>query len=146
MTCPISSFLLRRRGGGWEVQKPEGLIHPLLLCFFLPDMSDDLASNSEKHKNDVVTAELEIQADTENVYGHDSLDPLYAAKAKILNDSLQEIGMGKYQVRPSLNPGKVLTRSHHQVVSFYRRRLWLVLVRITRFHSISSLTLGVGQR
>lgn len=108
-------------------------------------MSDDIASHSEKHKNDVVTAELEIQADTENVYGHDSLDPLYAAKAKILNDSFQEIGMGKYQVRPSLNPGKVLRRSR-QVVSFYRRRLWLVLVCITRFHSISSLTLGVLQR
>jgi hypothetical protein len=64
---------------------------------------------------------------------HDSLDPLYAAKAKILNDSLQEIGMGKYQVRPSLNLWQgALTRSHPQVVSFYRRWLWLVLVRITR--------------
>lgn len=70
----------------------------------LAEMADDRAS-SEKHKGDVVTSELVIQADTENVYDeHDSLDPVYAAKAKILNDSLQEIGMGKYQVRPSLNP------------------------------------------
>ncbi|KAF8267332.1 MFS general substrate transporter [Lactarius quietus] len=60
-------------------------------------MTDDRASNSEKHKDDVVTTELVIQADTENVFEHGSLDPVYAAKAKILNDSLQEIGMGKYQ-------------------------------------------------
>ncbi len=66
-------------------------------------MADDRASHTEKHKHDGVTAELIIQADTQNVYEHDLLDPLYAAKAKILNDSLQEIGMGKYQVR--LNPG-----------------------------------------
>lgn len=59
-------------------------------------MADD---HSEKHsKDDVVTSEVVIQADTENIYDEqDSLDPVYAAKAKILNDSLQEIGMGKYQ-------------------------------------------------
>ncbi len=27
-----------------------------------------------------------------------TLDPVYEAKAKILNDAIQEIGMGKYQV------------------------------------------------
>ena len=98
-------------------------------------MADDRASHSEKHKDDVVTAESIIQADTQDVYEHDSLDPFYAAKAKILNDSLQEIGMGKYQVRPSFNLGcrvALLRRSHPQVVSFHRRWLWLVLVRITR--------------
>lgn len=94
-------------------------------------MADDRAS-SEKHKDDVVSSEVVIQADTENVYEHDSLDPVYAAKAKILNDSLQEIGMGKYQVRPSLNSSckvVLLSRSHPQVVSIYRRWVWLVLVR-----------------
>ncbi|KAH9008842.1 MFS general substrate transporter [Lactarius deliciosus] len=59
-------------------------------------MADNRASHSEKHKDDGVTTELIIQAGTENVFD-DSLDPLYAAKAKILNDALQEIGMGKYQ-------------------------------------------------
>ena len=72
-------------------------------------MADGRASHSEKRKDDVVTSELVIQADTENVYDeHDSLDPVYAAKAKILNDSLQEIGMGKYQVCPSLNSKFIL--------------------------------------
>jgi len=28
-----------------------------------------------------------------------TLDPVYEAKARILNDAIQEIGMGKYQVK-----------------------------------------------
>jgi hypothetical protein len=28
-----------------------------------------------------------------------SVDPVYQAKARVLNQALQEIGMGKYQVR-----------------------------------------------
>ena len=90
----------------WRVQIRELRVYPPVHFASptpLTEMADDCAS-SEKHKGDVVTSELVIQADTENVYDeHDSLDPVYAAKAKILNDSLQEIGMGKYQVRPSLN-------------------------------------------
>ncbi len=39
--------------------------------------------------------EIVIHGDTET---YDSLDPTYVAKAKILNDALREIGMGKYQV------------------------------------------------
>ncbi|KAI0260637.1 MFS general substrate transporter [Gloeopeniophorella convolvens] len=42
-------------------------------------------------------ADVTIQARTEDVYTEDELDPVYAAKAKVLNDALQEIGMGKYQ-------------------------------------------------
>lgn len=39
-----------------------------------------------------------IQAHTEDVYEDSSLDPVYQAKARLLNNALQEIGMGKYQV------------------------------------------------
>ena len=38
------------------------------------------------------------QAVTEDVYTDDDVDAIYEAKARILNDALQEIGMGKYQV------------------------------------------------
>jgi hypothetical protein len=31
-----------------------------------------------------------------------SVDPVYHAKARVLNQALQEIGMGKYQIRVSL--------------------------------------------
>lgn len=34
---------------------------------------------------------------TENIFTDDAVDPIYQAKATILNDALQEIGMGKYQ-------------------------------------------------
>lgn len=42
-----------------------------------------------------------IPVDTHDIYeGDDSaVDPVYQAKARILNDAFQEIGMGKYQVR-----------------------------------------------
>jgi hypothetical protein len=38
------------------------------------------------------------QAETEDIFTDGALDPVYHAKARILNDALQEIGMGKYQV------------------------------------------------
>lgn len=50
------------------------------------------ATSSEEKRSDGVLA------DTEDVYEDSALDPVYQAKAKILNDAFQEIGMGKYQV------------------------------------------------
>ncbi|KAL4072456.1 major facilitator superfamily domain-containing protein [Scleroderma yunnanense] len=47
-------------------------------------------------KREVLKAE-DLQAHTEDIYTEESLDPVYHAKAKILNDAIQEIGMGKYQ-------------------------------------------------
>lgn len=38
-----------------------------------------------------------VQATTYDIYDESSLDPVYHAKARILNDAMQEIGMGKYQ-------------------------------------------------
>ena len=35
----------------------------------------------------------------EDIYDDGSVDPVYQAKAHVLNRALQEIGMGKYQVR-----------------------------------------------
>ncbi|KAI0065066.1 MFS general substrate transporter [Artomyces pyxidatus] len=52
-------------------------------------------SPKEKFKHD--DAEVIIHANTEDVYTDDAVDPVYQAKAKILNDAFQEIGMGKYQ-------------------------------------------------
>ncbi|KZO98889.1 MFS general substrate transporter [Calocera viscosa TUFC12733] len=39
----------------------------------------------------------ELEADTTNILPEGATDPIYLAKAKIINDALQEIGMGKYQ-------------------------------------------------
>ena len=35
---------------------------------------------------------------TQDLYDEGSVDPVYQAKARVLNRALQEIGMGKYQV------------------------------------------------
>ncbi len=45
-----------------------------------------------------------IGAGTQDVYGEEDsgVDPIYQAKAKILNDAFQEMGMGRYQVSPPL--------------------------------------------
>ncbi|PSR94564.1 hypothetical protein PHLCEN_2v4432 [Hermanssonia centrifuga] len=40
-----------------------------------------------------------ISVGTQDVYGEEDsgVDPIYQAKAKILNDAFQEMGMGRYQ-------------------------------------------------
>lgn len=45
----------------------------------------------------VSIAEQEYNAITQNIFTEDAIDPIYQAKAHILNDALQEIGMGRYQ-------------------------------------------------
>ncbi|KAG7086528.1 MFS sugar transporter [Marasmius oreades] len=39
----------------------------------------------------------EIHATTENIFTEDALDPVYQKKARVLNDAIQEVGMGRYQ-------------------------------------------------
>ncbi|TFK52666.1 MFS general substrate transporter [Heliocybe sulcata] len=51
----------------------------------------------EDGSNKAAYASEGITAETEDVYTDDALDPVYRAKARILNDALQEIGMGRYQ-------------------------------------------------
>ncbi|THH18192.1 hypothetical protein EW146_g2739 [Bondarzewia mesenterica] len=46
---------------------------------------------------ETIKADIGVHATTEDIYTNNVLDPIYQAKAKILNDALQEIGMGKYQ-------------------------------------------------
>jgi hypothetical protein len=38
----------------------------------------------------------------QDLHDEGSVDPVYHAKARVLNQALQEIGMGKYQVRRSV--------------------------------------------
>lgn len=42
-----------------------------------------------------------FKVETHDIYdgAEDAVDPVYQAKARILNAAFQEIGMGKYQVR-----------------------------------------------
>ncbi|KAN0109710.1 Major facilitator superfamily domain containing protein [Russula decolorans] len=62
-------------------------------------MTDDKPTPPGSSPQNLGQSDLEIviRGDTESVQAYDSLDPTYVAKAKILNDALCEIGMGKYQ-------------------------------------------------
>lgn len=49
--------------------------------------------------SDVVYAESVITKMQVDLFEEGSVDPVYQAKARVLNAAMQEIGMGKYQVR-----------------------------------------------
>ena len=56
--------------------------------------------HSEKGKRgDIETSSIPV--DTRDVFdeGDCGIDPVYQAKAHLLNEAIQEVGMGKYQVR-----------------------------------------------
>ena len=55
-----------------------------------------MSVNPRSHENG---NELSSQSVIEDLHDEGSVDPVYQAKARLLNHALQEIGMGKYQVR-----------------------------------------------
>jgi hypothetical protein len=64
-------------------------------------MTDDKLTPPGNSPKNLGQSDLEtvVRGDTESFHAYDdSLDPTYVAKAKILNDALREIGMGRYQV------------------------------------------------
>ncbi|KAH9841719.1 MFS general substrate transporter [Rhodofomes roseus] len=64
--------------------------------------SDEKLYDDEKRPDNASNVEAgahAIQAETHDVYDEDEsgVDPVYLAKARVLNEAFQEIGMGKYQ-------------------------------------------------
>lgn len=57
----------------------------------------DTPSHSSKEHHEAHIAKVE-EVDTSAVLPKGSVDPIYQAKAKVLNDAVQAIGMGRYQV------------------------------------------------
>ena len=43
--------------------------------------------------------DVSVQKATNDIYEDGTIDPVYQAKARVLNSAIQEIGMGRYQVR-----------------------------------------------
>jgi hypothetical protein len=66
----------------------------------MADVEYSPSENGHRKSEHLGKSNLEIvnRRDEERAYVHDSLDPIYVAKAKILNDAFSEIGMGRYQV------------------------------------------------
>ncbi|TFK89694.1 MFS general substrate transporter [Polyporus arcularius HHB13444] len=65
-------------------------------------LARDNSGDSESRKrasSDDVEAKRAITVDTHDVFSEEEsgVDPVYQAKARLLNDAFQEIGMGKYQ-------------------------------------------------
>lgn len=56
-------------------------------------MEKDEDTNSTTHRNS-----LSRTASFDNLYEDGTLDPVYYAKTLVLNQAIQEIGMGRYQV------------------------------------------------
>ena len=62
---------------------------------------------------DAKTTNAHVYAETRDVYdeGESGVDPVYQAKARILNDAFQEIGMGRYQVCTEIHLPSSVTRA-----------------------------------
>lgn len=64
--------------------------------------SSEKASGDEKCVADIVVGEAgaPLPVHLRDLYGEDDsgVDPVYEAKAKMINDAFEEIGMGRYQV------------------------------------------------
>jgi hypothetical protein len=60
--------------------------------------SPERNNSSESDRDSEKIPATAIQAETKDLYTDDAVDPTYQAKARILNNAIQEIGMGKYQV------------------------------------------------
>ena len=71
-----------------------------------------VSHSSSKKPVDNVEA-LPVKRELQYAFDADEagVDPVYQAKARILNDAFQEIGMGKYQVRPFVSERGLCGRS-----------------------------------
>ncbi|KAL0961341.1 hypothetical protein HGRIS_006297 [Hohenbuehelia grisea] len=59
--------------------------------------SSDLDERHSDKEKDFATTEVQSASDDLFTGSEDAIDPVYYAKARILNDAIQEVGMGKYQ-------------------------------------------------
>lgn len=103
------------------------------------------ATMSEKEKSQLDDAsqkgsDFGTQKAADDVFAGESIDPIYHQKAQLLNNALQEIGMGKYQVQMDSSATRFFPPQCLVVGSVRRNRFWMVGVSTTPFHR-SLLTL-----
>jgi len=82
-------------------------------------------SHSDEKKSET---SVQVHEATEDIYSSDEipgLDRVYHAKARLLNNAIQEIGMGKYQVRSQLYLPRIFTNPS-TVVALRRHRFRMV--------------------
>jgi hypothetical protein len=101
-----------------SVHRPHPLHHP----------SDvhAMADDTKSHRSGDVTVRGESPVFfKDDMYGDGSVDPVYQAKSRVLNQAMQEIGMGRYQVRTV--PLQVFPGSELKPRLSGRSSSWLVL-------------------
>ena len=83
-------------------------------------------SHSDEKKSET---SVRVHETTNDIYSIDDtpgLDRVYHAKARLLNDAIQDIGMGKYQVRPDFIHREISTNTSSTVVALRRHRFRVV--------------------
>ena len=71
----------------------------------MQDIHDKSADEKNAMDAEFNTVEIEdSDQDHKTLELFDTVDPVYQAKARILNHAIQEIGMGKYQVSMGIRP------------------------------------------
>ena len=87
----------------------------------------------KRSSTDVEATVTLVQDAKHDVFDGDEagVDPVYQAKARVLNDAFQEIGMGKYQVRALSRSADRIRKAERGgiVVPLHRRGVRLVCVR-----------------
>lgn len=94
--------------------------------------ADDKKSSADVH----VGPNAGSQPSLGNLFEDGSVDPVYEAKAHLLNHAVQEIGMGRYQVSFVMLGSGARLRGAHGTLEVRRLR--------TRPHSVVSLSGGVS--
>lgn len=94
------------------------------------DHQDAAGLKDDYSRTDARSVVADEPTQTLDLYG-DPVDIVYQAKAKILNDQMQEIGMGKYQVE-TISHNTPSPNDLAAVVFVCRGRVWLVFVSNAR--------------
>jgi hypothetical protein len=104
------------------------------------DASSHISTLSSEKTVDHANITGKLESTDSDIYARSaSLDPIYEAKARVLNNAIQEIGMGKYQVcfRSFFicNFGERLSARINSVVSLHSDGLWMAAVSSQIFRS-----------
>ena len=67
-----------------------------------PQLTRERSGSLEKKRSSSDDVEAKVRVNAHDVFDEEEagIDPVYQAKARLLNEALQDIGMGRYQVRP----------------------------------------------
>lgn len=64
-----------------------------------PHKSEEFIKEKEGSSPTEPYQDVYLQKANNDLYEDGTIDPIYQAKARLLNAAIQEIGMGRYQVR-----------------------------------------------